>query len=294
MRNTDDVLAAGASATEPLLASTARSGSFESTDGTRVSFLSIGCGPAVIVIPGALSMAADYGAFARALAERFTVHIIERRGRGLSGPQGDDYSIVKELNDVLALQASTGARFLVGHSFGGLVALEAARRNEALAKVAVYEPAVSIGHSIPSAWMRAYEMKLAEGKDMDAFVEFAISLGPDRARTTPRWLMKLLVTMAVGSHERRQMFALLAENLREHREVSRLDSTYENYREVSAGVLVMYGGRTGMKRVALASKGLAEVLSSSETKEFPRLDHFGIDKKAPQEVARTVSDYFRH
>jgi hypothetical protein len=35
-------------------------------------------------------MAADYAAFARALAERFTVHTIERRGRGESGPQGDD------------------------------------------------------------------------------------------------------------------------------------------------------------------------------------------------------------
>jgi hypothetical protein len=32
-------------------------------------------------------MAADYAAFARALAEHFTVHTIERRGRGESGPQ---------------------------------------------------------------------------------------------------------------------------------------------------------------------------------------------------------------
>jgi hypothetical protein len=53
-------------------------------------------------------MAADYAAFARALSEHFMVHTIERRGRGESGPQGDDYSIVKECEDVLALQAETG------------------------------------------------------------------------------------------------------------------------------------------------------------------------------------------
>ena len=77
-----------------------------SGDGTRIGYLSVGTGPAVLVIPGVLSMAADYAAFARALSEHFTVYTIERRGRGESGPQGDDYSIVKECEDVLALRRS--------------------------------------------------------------------------------------------------------------------------------------------------------------------------------------------
>src|SRR5204862_8054293 len=113
-------------------------------DGASISYLSIGSGPSVLVIPGALSMAADYAAFASALAEHFTVHIIERRGRGKSSPQGDDYSILKEREDVLALQQETGASLLVGHSFGGLVTLEVARNNPLFTKVAVYEPGVSI------------------------------------------------------------------------------------------------------------------------------------------------------
>ena len=68
-----------------------------SRDGTRIGYLSVGGGPSVLVVPGVLSMAADYAAFARALSEHFTVHTIERRGRGESGPQGDDYSIVKRM-----------------------------------------------------------------------------------------------------------------------------------------------------------------------------------------------------
>jgi pimeloyl-ACP methyl ester carboxylesterase len=268
-------------------------GSLTSRDGTRVSFLTVGSGPAVIVVPGALSVAADYGAFARALAEHFTVHTIERRGRGLSGPQGDDYSIAKELDDLLSLQSATGARFLVGHSYGGLVALEAARQNEALTKIAVYEPGVSIEHSIPMGWMPAYERNLVAGRDMDAFVEFTIGLGPDRARNTPRWLMKPLLHLMVGGDRRTRMFALLAQNLREHREVARLDNSCPNYREVIAGVLLMHGGRIDSGWVKLSMERLAQVLPQSETKEFPKLDHFGIDRKAPQEVARAVSDYFR-
>ena len=104
--------------------------------------------------------------------------------------------------------------------------------------------------------------------------------------------MKLLIPLFLSTHERKLMLGLLPENLREHQEVARLDSSYENYREIAADVLLMYGGKSNMKWVDMAMERLAEVLLQSETKVFPKLDHFGIDKKAPQEVARVVSDYF--
>ncbi len=263
-----------------------------SQDGAKISYLTMGSGPSVLVIPGALSMAADYAAFASALAEHFTVHIIERRGRGKSSPQGDDYSMIKEREDVFALQQKTGASLLVGHSFGGLVALEVARNNPSLTKLAVYEPGVSIDGSIPMDWMSGYEKKLAEKKYLDAFVEFSLGVGPERARNTPPWLMKLLLPLFLSSHERKLMLGLLPENLREHQEVARLDSSYENYREIAADVLLMYGGKSNTTWVDLSMKRLAVALPRSETKEFPKLDHFGIDKKAPRDVAQAVSAYF--
>lgn len=263
-----------------------------SRDGAKISYLSMGSGPAVLVIPGALSMAADYVAFASALAAHFTVHIIERRGRGLSSPQGDDYSIRKECEDTLALLQKTGASMLVGHSFGGLVALEVARNNPSLTSVAVYEPGVSINGSIPMGWMPGYEKKLAEKKYLDAFVEFSLGVGPDRARNTPPWLMKLLLPLFVNSHERKVMLGLLPENLREHREVARLDSSYENYREITANVLFMYGGKFQNSWTDLSMERLTAVFPRSETRKFPKLDHFGINKGAPREVAQAVSAYF--
>jgi len=238
-------------------------------------------------------MANDYAAFASALAERFSVHIVERRGRGESGPQGDDYSIVKECEDVLALQQQTGASLLVGHSYGGLVALEVARANKAFTKVAVYEPGVSIDGSMPIDWMPGYEQKLTEKKDLDALVEFTLADAPARLRKMPHWLMRLLFHLVfIRYPQSRQMLGLLRQNAREWREIARLDNTYENYREMTASVLLMYGGRSDSKAVDLAMARLASVLPNSDTKEFPKLDHFGIERTAPREVAKVVSDYF--
>src|ERR1700731_32508 len=97
-----------------------------SKDGTVISYKSTGEGPGVIVLHGALSSSDDFSHFAQELADSFTVHVIDRRGRGMSGPQGNEYSIRKECEDITVVQEATGAAFLFGHSFGGLVALETA------------------------------------------------------------------------------------------------------------------------------------------------------------------------
>ena len=265
-----------------------------SRDRTRIGYLSVGTGPSVLVIPGVLSMAADYAAFARALSEHFAVHTMERRGRGESGPQGDDYSIVKECEDVLALRAETGASLIVGHSYGGLVALEVARNNNAFTKIAVYEPGVSIGGSMPTGWMPSYEKMLAEKRYVDALVEFTLADAPPRIQKTPPWLMKLLLLLLVScSGQYRQMLRLLHQNLREWREIARLDSSCEHYREIAGGVLLMYGGKSDSKAVTLAVERLAAILPHSETKEFPELDHFGIDKKRSHEKSpmRSVTTF---
>jgi pimeloyl-ACP methyl ester carboxylesterase len=238
-------------------------------------------------------MAADYRAFAQALAKHFCVHTIERRGRGHSGPQGADYSITKECEDVLAVRAETGASLLVGHSYGGLIALEVARSNPAFAKLALYEPAVSIDGAMPTTWMPGYERKLAEGRRVDAFVEFTRADAPPRIQRIPFLLMKLIVLLLVSaSRQYRQMLGLLDQNLREWREIARLDNGYLSYGEVSAGVLLMYGGKSDSNAVDLVAARLPRVLPHTQIKVFPHLDHFGIERTAPREVAKAVGEYF--
>lgn len=263
-----------------------------SKDGTTIRYITLGSGRSVIVIPGVMSMAADYQAFAHTLAQTLAVHIIERRGHGLSGPQGEDYAVVKECEDIVALQEKTGASFLFGHSFGGLVALEVARNNKSLTKIAVYEPAVSVDGSIPVAWAAEYRQRLDENKYLDAFAGFSIAMGPDRARKTPRWMMKLILPFFLKRYPADQVPALLLANLREHVEIAGLDNSYSNYREVSASVLLMTGGKSGLGWVAPAIRELSAVLPSSELKTFARLDHFGPGKSGASDVARAAKEHF--
>jgi pimeloyl-ACP methyl ester carboxylesterase len=100
--------------TRPITCSTVRS-----LDGTSIAYFSLGAGDGVVVIGGSLSTGRDYLPFAAALARSFAVHVIERRGRGASGPQGADYGIDKELQDLLAVRAATGAAAVFGHSYEG-------------------------------------------------------------------------------------------------------------------------------------------------------------------------------
>jgi pimeloyl-ACP methyl ester carboxylesterase len=261
--------------------------------GTRINYLSLGSGPAVIVVPGVLSAAEDYIAFAMALASNFTVHILERRGRGLSSPQDDSYRIASEADDVLALQQETGSALWVGHSYGGLIVLEAARQNSTVAALSLYEPTVSVEGAIDLDWLPSYQEKLARHRNLDAFVEFSVGAGPAFARRMPRSLMKLLLPLFVTRHELKQALALLRQNAKEHQEIRRLDNAYPHYAEVSAAVLLMYGARNQLAWVEQANQRLATVLPRMEIREFPSLGHFGINKQAPTLVAQVIQEFFR-
>lgn len=269
-----------------------RSQAVASANGATIHYQTVGSGPPLIVVPGGMSIAADFDAFANVLAESFTVHVIERRGRGRSSPQDSGYSIAVECEDLCTLQKATQATCLFGHSYGGLIALEAARNNALAKRVAVYEPGVSVNGSIPTTWASQYERFLAQDRRLDAFVEFAAATGPARAKNTPRWLLKLLMPIVMKRHGLRQKLDLLESNLREHQEIARLDNTYENYREVSADVLLLSGGKSGLPWVAATVEKLSDVLPAVRVKQFPNLNHFGPDQTGPREVAEAVRTHF--
>jgi pimeloyl-ACP methyl ester carboxylesterase len=262
-----------------------------SADGTTIAYRTVGKGPAVLVVPGALAVATDFDAFARELAHRLTVHTIERRGRGESGPQGDGYSIERECEDLAALQAATGATFLFGHSFGGLIALEAARANKAFGKVAVYEPGVSIDGSIDTSWAPACQAQLVRGQQLDAFITFARGINPQTTGKAPLWLLRLILPVAIRKREREQKYRLLPAAIREHAEAARLDNTYPHYRDVTADVLLMAGKDATTTGAGRASQSLVPVLPTATLTTFPTLDHFGPEKK-PNQVAKAVSAFF--
>jgi hypothetical protein len=86
--------------------------------------------------------------------------------------------------------------------------------------------------------------------------------------------------------------ALLESNAREHREIAPLDNTYENYIEVTAGTLVLFGRKSGLPSAPIAVENLKVVLPSVDVKRFSNLDHFAPDRTGPREVAQVVRAFF--
>src|SRR5438552_18471475 len=78
-----------------------------SKDGTSIGYRQFGHGPGVALVHGTMSSAHNHLQLAEALADAFTVYVPDRRGRGLSGPHGKDYSIQKEVEDLDALLTQT-------------------------------------------------------------------------------------------------------------------------------------------------------------------------------------------
>jgi pimeloyl-ACP methyl ester carboxylesterase len=262
-----------------------------SADGTPVDYLSVGSGPHVIVIPGALAVASDLAGFATLLAQRHTVHVVQRRGRGGSGPQGERYGIARECEDVEAVRARTGARLLFGHSFGGLVALRAARGSTEFDAVAVYEPGVSVSGSIPVDWIERARREVAAGADFESFITFVRGVNPDQAGRLPRWLLRLILRRALSRAELRQNLALMPQAITEHAVVGQLDTRFADYREVAAATLIMRGKGRGTSRTAVALAKLAETVPRAETMTFPTLDHFAPEHKSG-EIAGPVLGFF--
>jgi pimeloyl-ACP methyl ester carboxylesterase len=121
-----------------------------SPDGTTIAWFRTGVtgGPPLLLIHGAT---ADHTTF-RVVGPRFAathdVFAMDRRGRGASGdpPAGTPYAIEREYEDVVsvldAVATETGRPVdVVGHSYGGRVALGAAPRTPNMRRLVVYESA---------------------------------------------------------------------------------------------------------------------------------------------------------
>src|SRR5215212_10184918 len=100
--------------------------SVTSKDGTTIVYRHLGYGPGLILLHGGMKTSQDFVKLGQALSIAFAVYLPDRRGRGLSGPHGDDFNVMREVEDVQALIAKTEARYIFALSSGALAALRTA------------------------------------------------------------------------------------------------------------------------------------------------------------------------
>lgn len=111
-----------------------------SQDGTPIAYHRSGQGPPLVLVHGAIASHARWAAITPALAQRYTVYAIDRRGRGESG-DAESYAMAREFEDVAAVVDAIGeGANLLGHSFGALCAFEAALLTPHVRRLVAYEP----------------------------------------------------------------------------------------------------------------------------------------------------------
>jgi pimeloyl-ACP methyl ester carboxylesterase len=169
----------------------------QSADGTSISYSTTGRGPGLVLVDGALC-SRSFGPMpklADRLAPHFTVYTYDRRGRGESGDT-PPYAVEREVEDLEAITAVAGGDvFLHGTSSGAVLALEAAKRIRAVAKLALYEPPLVVDGTkppMPADYLPRLQQLVAEDRRGDAVKMFMRYVGTPAIFTavmpaTPVW-----------------------------------------------------------------------------------------------------------
>ena len=257
-------------------------GSVVSQDGTTIGYLRVGQGPAVILLHGSMQSARSHSQLALALADTFTVYLPDRRGRGMSGPYPPDYGIRTEVADLEAVMETSGAEMVFGVSASGLVALDAARTNPAIRKVAVYEPALLPADTKHTDWLPRFDREMADGKVSAALITsmFGLELAPPAIKVVPRAVLSALTNMIMKKEEATAeagavtMRALAPTLHYEGTLLAEMAGSVGAFSDVKAEVLLLSGSK-GLKFLRPALDELASTLPHSRRVEFAGLDHGG-------------------
>jgi pimeloyl-ACP methyl ester carboxylesterase len=275
-------------------------GSVSSADATVIGYRRLGSGPAVILLHGGMQAAQHLMKLAGALSGEFTVYVPDRRGRGLSGPHGDDYSVTREVEDVQALVTATGASRIFGLSSGGLVALATARVTPVLDRVALYEPPLSVHWSVPTDWVPRYEREIASGETAAAVVTVLKGLGVEPVLgRIPRFVLTPLTPIALRAAQRElpeddvSIEKLAPTHHYDMQLIREMADTAKDYTALGSQVLLLDGAKSPAY-LHLAVDALSAVLPHARRITFPGLRHSGPDDDgAPSRVAEPLRDFFK-
>jgi pimeloyl-ACP methyl ester carboxylesterase len=240
-----------------------------STDGTPIAYWCSGEGPPLVLVHGT---AADHGRWRPVLPafeERFTVCAVDRRGRGGSS-DSDDYAVEREFEDVAAVVDSLGEPVnLLGHSYGALCALEAARLTRNIRKLVLYDPGIEVaGEEIyPHEVIERLETLLEAG-DRDGVVATTMrevaGLPPETVeymRSQPAWQARLNAAHTIP---------------RELRAVKAYRFDPERFGDLGVPTLLLSGGDSPAA-LRKAAEAVDEALPDSSIVVMPGHGHAAMD-----------------
>jgi len=162
-----------------------------SRDGTAIEVECAGKGPELLIVHGGAGDRTRWTPMMPYLQGDFTVCAMDRRAHGKSG-DGTTYSLAAEAEDIIAVVASRKHPVAVlGHSFGAVVAYEAAFRSPSIARLILYEPPIIVGdHAATIAAVRTAIDNGDRDRATEIFMRDIVQVSPaglTRMRAEPSW-----------------------------------------------------------------------------------------------------------
>jgi pimeloyl-ACP methyl ester carboxylesterase len=263
-----------------------------SKDGTIISYTATGSGPGLVIVPGNNRMAHNYEMLAAKLADNFNMFVIDRRGRGQSGPQGESYTLRSEVEDLQAVLIATDSKNVFGHSYGGLIALQAACVTPDIQKLVAYEPTASINGSFDLSWLPQFEQAYQNGKLISAMVIFLKKAQLSMVSSWPKPLLYLLAMLLMSGRSGREMRALMPTTPAEIRETEHADSDGSSYLNISANTLLL-AGENGAKPIIKILPTLQAIIPKSMYRLIPKLHHNSPDLGPVGPIAVAITKHFK-
>lgn len=151
--------------------------------GGEIGWESQGSGPDLVLLHGTLTDRTAWQPLLPYLTDRFRVHCVDRRGRGLSATAPPAAELAPDVEDLGAVLGALPAGAAVcGWSHGAVVAAEAAVTGVPMAKLVVYDPPLPApDQPVPAGLRERYAAMLDAGDRDGAVVAFLVE-----AVETPR------------------------------------------------------------------------------------------------------------
>jgi pimeloyl-ACP methyl ester carboxylesterase len=255
-----------------------------SADGTPIAVHRTGQGPALVAVHGTAADHTAWDSIVPLLVPDFTIHAMDRRGRGASG-DAPDYALEREFEDVAAVVAAVdGPAHLYGHSFGGLCAVEAALRTPNLASLTLYEggPKPPGLRLIPDELITRLDRLIQAGDREEALTTFMLKAAGVTAdelsvlRAQPAWGARIAAAHTIT---------------RELRAFGDYDGDRARFRDLAVSVLLILGGETEPRRRDMFER-LAGLFPGSRVAVLPGQRH-AAHQTAPQLLATTLREFLQ-
>lgn len=247
-----------------------------SKDGVSIACWHGGAGEPLLLVHGTSGDHLAWTPVLPALECHFSIWTLDRRGRGHSGDAAG-YAFERECEDIAAVvEAIGGTVHLLGHSFGGLCALEAALLTPHIGRLILYEPSILLAGSAWSAEIDAHLQALLDaGKREEALLLFF--------RDIVKTPSHEIAALQAGSHWPARIAA--AHTLhRELRSIERYAFTPQRFDALKIPVLLLLGGESPPRRHLIAER-LHQALPCSRISILQGQQHSAM---------RTAPDLFVH